>query len=105
VRSRKTVAARAVLLNSEEASYARGEVNHLQTVMPWAIPRELVAKVEDTTDPRYGFRPEDRPMTLRIKYGLVNLDKPAGPSSHEVVAWIKRMMKLDHAGHGGTLEA
>jgi H/ACA ribonucleoprotein complex subunit 4 len=79
-------------------------VNQLQTVMPGTISRELVDKAEDTTDPRYGFRPEDRPMMLRIKYGLVDLDKPAGPSSHEVVAWIKRMMKLDHAGHGGTLE-
>lgn len=43
-------------------------------------------------------------MTSRIKYGLINVDKPSGPSSHEVVAWIKRMMKLYHAGHGGTLE-
>jgi tRNA U55 pseudouridine synthase TruB len=39
-----------------------------------------------------------------IKQGMINLDKPAGPSSHEVVAWVKRMMKLKHAGHGGTLE-
>jgi H/ACA ribonucleoprotein complex subunit 4 len=79
-------------------------VKRLQTVMPWAVTRELVAKTDDVTDPRYGFRPEERPMTLRIKYGIINVDKPAGPSSHEVVAWIKRMMKLSHAGHGGTLE-
>jgi H/ACA ribonucleoprotein complex subunit 4 len=81
-----------------------GEVNCLQAVMPWAVNRELATKVEETTDPRYGFRPEDRPIQLRIKYGIVNVDKPPGPSSHEVVAWIKRMMKLSHAGHGGTLE-
>ena len=80
-------------------------MNRLQMVLPWTVSRELVTKAEDTTDPRYGFRPEERPIKPRIKYGLVNLDKPAGPSSHEVVAWIKRMMKLDHAGHGGTLEA
>jgi H/ACA ribonucleoprotein complex subunit 4 len=79
-------------------------VNALQTVIPWAVTRELVAKVDDVTDPRYGYPPEDRPMPLRIKYGIINIDKPAGPSSHEVVAWIKRMMKLSHAGHGGTLE-
>jgi H/ACA ribonucleoprotein complex subunit 4 len=76
----------------------------LQTVMPWAVARELVSKVDDTTDAKYGCRPEDRPLTLQIKYGLINVDKPAGPSSHEVVAWIKRMMRLSHAGHGGTLE-
>jgi len=80
------------------------EVKCLQTVMPWAVTRELVTKAEDETDPRYGVKPEERPMPLRIKYGILNIDKPAGPSSHEVVAWIKRMMKLSHAGHGGTLE-
>jgi tRNA U55 pseudouridine synthase TruB len=32
------------------------------------------------------------------------VDKPSGPSSHEVVAWVKRMLRLKHAGHGGTLE-
>ncbi len=76
----------------------------MQVVTPWAVKRELITKVEETTNPSYGCRPEDRPIQLRIKYGLINLDKPAGPSSHEVVAWIKRMMKLSHAGHGGTLE-
>jgi H/ACA ribonucleoprotein complex subunit 4 len=72
--------------------------------MPWAGERQLVSKVDDVTDVKYGCAPEDRPMSLRIKYGIINVDKPAGPSSHEVVAWIKRMMNLSHAGHGGTLE-
>ena len=31
------------------------------------------------------------------------MDKPSGPSSHEVVAWVKRILRL-HAGHGGTLD-
>ncbi|MEM1864334.1 MAG: hypothetical protein QXN10_05490 [Desulfurococcaceae archaeon] len=34
----------------------------------------------------------------------MNLDKPPGPTSHEVVAWIKRMFNVSKAGHGGTLE-
>ncbi|MDD1775920.1 MAG: RNA-guided pseudouridylation complex pseudouridine synthase subunit Cbf5, partial [Candidatus Methanomethylicus sp.] len=33
-----------------------------------------------------------------------NLDKPPGPSSHEVVAWVKRLLDLGRAGHGGTLD-
>lgn len=76
----------------------------MQSAMPSAVQRELVAKVDDTTDSKYGCRPEERSMSLHIKYGMMPIDKPAGPSSHEVVAWIKRMMKLEHAGHGGTLE-
>ena len=71
---------------------------------PFPVTHELVTKIEEATDPRYGCKPEDRSMSMHIKYGIMNIDKPAGPSSHEVVAWIKRMMKLSHAGHGGTLE-
>ncbi|HXY82277.1 MAG TPA: hypothetical protein VEH56_01045 [Candidatus Saccharimonadales bacterium] len=64
----------------------------------------MLTRLEDVTDNRYGCQPQGRPMSQRIRYGIINLDKPAGPSSHEVVAWVKRMMKLSHAGHGGTLE-
>lgn len=39
-----------------------------------------------------------------MKSGCINLDKPSNPSSHEVVAWIKRMLKVDKTGHSGTLD-
>ena len=71
---------------------------------PIEASHELVTRLDEATDNRYGCKPEERPISLQIKYGMLNIDKPAGPSSHEVVAWIKRMMKLSHAGHGGTLE-
>ena len=63
-----------------------------------------MTKVAEGTDQRFGSEPANRSMSSHIKYGIINIDKPAGPSSHEVVAWIKRIMRLSHAGHGGTLE-
>jgi len=39
-----------------------------------------------------------------LKYGLVALDKPRGPSSHEVVAWVRRILGVERAGHSGTLD-
>jgi H/ACA ribonucleoprotein complex subunit 4 len=75
----------------------------MQTALPWAVTREIVSKADDSTDPKFGCRPEERSLSQQIKYGIINVDKPPGPSSHEVVAWIKRMMRLEHAGHGGTL--
>lgn len=39
-----------------------------------------------------------------MRSGYLNLDKPANPSSHEVVAWVKRMLKVDKTGHSGTLD-
>ncbi|KAJ1936913.1 centromere/microtubule-binding protein cbf5, partial [Linderina pennispora] len=39
-----------------------------------------------------------------IKYGVINLDKPSNPSSHEVVAWIRRILRVEKTGHSGTLD-
>jgi len=37
-------------------------------------------------------------------YGVINLDKPANPSSHEVVAWVRRILRVEKTGHSGTLD-
>lgn len=51
-----------------------------------------------------GSTPLRRPYEEHMKYGVINLDKPANPSSHEVVAWIKKILKVDKTGHSGTLD-
>ena len=75
-----------------------------RTVPPWEIKRELHIKNEDRTDPKFGHKPLQRPAEQYIRYGVINLDKPAGPTSHEVAAWAKRIMKLEVIGQGGTLD-
>ena len=72
---------------------------------PWEIERELMVKAEEETDLHFGHEPSGRPLKDYIRFGIVNLDKPAGPSSHEVAAWVKGILRLKKAGHGGTLEA
>ena len=72
---------------------------------PWEIKRSLVVKAEEETNPSFGHKPEERTIKEHIRFGIINLDKPAGPSSHEVTAWLKRILNLKRAGHGGTLEA
>ena len=52
----------------------------------------------------FGASPLKRDITNYIKSGFLNLDKPANPSSHEVVAWIKRILRVDKTGHSGTLD-
>jgi tRNA pseudouridine55 synthase len=37
-------------------------------------------------------------------HGLLLVDKPAGPTSHEVVARLRRALGVDKAGHAGTLD-
>ena len=52
----------------------------------------------------YGEDPWKREINRHLMNGVINLDKPSGPSSHEVAAWVKRMLGLKKVGHGGTLE-
>jgi tRNA pseudouridine55 synthase len=75
-----------------------------RTSPPWETKREVVIRAEDTTNPKYGFSPSDRPPEEYIRYGVINLDKTAGPTSHEIAAWVKRIMHLVRIGHGGTLD-
>ena len=51
-----------------------------------------------------GMSPLKRSLLEYVRYGVINLDKPANPSSHEVVAWIKKILRIDKTGHSGTLD-
>lgn len=51
-----------------------------------------------------GCSPLKRDLKEYIATGWINVDKPANPSSHEVVAWIKRILRVQKTGHSGTLD-
>jgi H/ACA ribonucleoprotein complex subunit 4 len=64
----------------------------------------LVNVDEDVTDERHGHQYDKRPIKELLYYGMILVDKPAGPTSHEVVAWVKRILEIEKAGHSGTLD-
>jgi len=70
----------------------------------WEIKREVRVKAEEETNPKYGCPPNERPISQHIQYGMLVVDKTSGPTSHEVAAWIKKLLDLDKVGHGGTLD-
>ncbi|RDA93427.1 hypothetical protein CP533_2616 [Ophiocordyceps camponoti-saundersi (nom. inval.)] len=55
-----------------------------------------------------GCSPLKRDIKSYISSGVINLDKPSNPSSHEVVAWVKRILRITYSvektGHSGTLD-
>jgi len=65
---------------------------------------DLLIKTEGETDPNYGNFPDERPLEDHIKRGIINLDKPSGPTSHEIDSWVKRILNVEQTGHGGTLD-
>ncbi len=48
--------------------------------------------------------PDDRPLDSLLSFGVVNLDKPPGPSAHQVTAWVRDLAHVDRAAHAGTLD-
>ena len=64
----------------------------------------LIEIDQDLTDDSYGTYYDKRTIEQLLNYGLIILDKPPGPTSHETVAWTKRLLKIPKIGHSGTLD-
>ncbi|WNY24075.1 tRNA pseudouridine synthase B [Methanimicrococcus hongohii] len=65
---------------------------------------EFVTLSEISTDGKYGTFPSDRPIEEYINKGVVVLNKPAGPTSHEVAAFVRDILEVTVAGHSGSLD-
>ena len=48
--------------------------------------------------------PGARSVDELLAFGVVNLDKPVGPSAHQVSAWARDAAGVDRAAHAGTLD-
>jgi H/ACA ribonucleoprotein complex subunit 4 len=67
------------------------------------INRKVIVRLDEEPG-KYGFYPDKRPMDYHLNYGMVNLDKPSGPTSHQVSSWARDVLGLKKAGHSGTLD-
>ncbi len=72
-------------------------------MLPGEVKRELLTKVECQSK-GYGKDPNKRTIPELLDKGVINLDKPYGPTSHEVTAWVKNILHIKKAGHSGTLD-
>jgi len=79
-------------------------MENLEFKLPSDEPEQLLVKSQDNTNPNYGCEPYKRSIESLLRYGVVNLDKPSGPTSHEVVSWVRKILNISNAGHGGTLD-
>jgi H/ACA ribonucleoprotein complex subunit 4 len=76
----------------------------LKFKLPSDEPEQLLVKSQDTSNFDYGCDPDSRDITNLLQFGVINLDKPSGPTSHEVVSWVRKVLGISNAGHGGTLD-
>src|SRR5437870_3752320 len=76
------------------ASSAAGDT-HEPRAAPWRPP---------WTRRALGCWPPASASWREAMLGVVNLDKPVGPSSHDMVALMRRLTGMRRIGHAGTLD-
>ncbi len=59
---------------------------------------------EDSGLSSHGINPEEMSVEQRLNSGFILLDKPPGPTSHQIASWVRDLLGLDRLGHGGTLD-
>jgi H/ACA ribonucleoprotein complex subunit 4 len=79
-------------------------MENLENKLPSDESEQLLVKSQDISNADYGCDPYKRDMETHLQYGVINLDKPSGPTSHEVVSWVRKILGITNAGHGGTLD-
>ena len=52
----------------------------------------------------HGIDPENLSIEQRLASGFILLDKPPGPTSHQIASWVRDLLGLERLGHGGTLD-
>ena len=72
--------------------------------LPFEISREVFVKKEVEIDANLGKYPKDRSVEELLSYGIVNINKSAGPTSHQIVDFVKSSLEIKKAGHSGTLD-
>ena len=78
---------------------------HISKIM--SLPLELDLLIIDDsvkTDPKFGCPPGQRDIEGLLDAGVILVNKPRGPSSHQLTAWAREMLGIKRLGHGGTLD-
>jgi len=63
----------------------------------------LIKKEEASLTP-FGCYPGARYLEEHVKNGIIVLDKPSGPTSHQIDRWVKEILDIKKCSHGGTLD-
>jgi H/ACA ribonucleoprotein complex subunit 4 len=72
--------------------------------LPFEKNRTIITRFEEKTDPKYGCMPHKQSIKDLLQGGVVNIDKPPGPTTTQVSEYVKNILGARTAGHTGTLD-
>jgi H/ACA ribonucleoprotein complex subunit 4 len=76
----------------------------IKNKLPSDIYRQRLVKNKAKTNDDFGKNPLNRTIDELIQNCFINLDKPSGPTSHQVDSWVKKILEIEKIGHSGTLD-
>ena len=68
------------------------------------LNRKRLVRIQAKTNPNYGKKPEELSIKELLNNCFINLNKPKGPTSHQVDSWLKEILLNKKIGHSGTLD-
>jgi H/ACA ribonucleoprotein complex subunit 4 len=63
---------------------------------------QVLNRQEGTAE--WGKNPTERTVKELLDFGVINLNKPKGPTSHMASDYVQKVLGIPKAGHGGTLD-
>src|SRR4030042_489397 len=72
--------------------------------LPDISSNKRLVKKKVKTNPNFGKKIEERTIEELVENGVIIIDKPNGPTSHQVDSWIKKILGTEKVGHSGTLD-
>ena len=77
----------------------------MEDLLPFEkIEREIVVRKEGKTNVKFGCDPNNRAINELIHYGIINVNKSQGPTSHQISDYLQKILGITKAGHSGTLD-
>lgn len=75
------------------------------TLLPFEQRKPTVIVKRDAEQIEEGMHsPEERTAEELINYGIINVNKSDGPTSHMVADYVQKVLHIKKDGHGGTLD-
>ncbi len=72
--------------------------------LPFEKELGILIRKDPEVVPEFGKKPEERSVEELLDFGIINLNKPQGPTSHQISDYVKKILKVKRAGHSGTLD-
>ena len=57
--------------------------------------KEIIIKQKEIIDESQGADPNKRTLNESLDYGIININKPQGPSSHQVTDYVKKILEIN----------